>query len=157
MKGRKPFDWRLVVSIAVLTLVAYVVWSGVSASNRADEALATMQQHDQAAQVDRAEAAQDRATAAGNQRALLAYTATLAARQDALLSYLRVHGIHLPTRLVTVVPRPRIVVRHHGHARPRSKRIRRPSSKHHRNSAAASTPTGPGKSGSAPGHRKHHH
>lgn len=137
-------------TIAAAALLLTVVLAGwqlleqhedvVSKRHQIDALIATVQQHD-------AEAAQDRATAATNQKALLDYTAALAARQDALLTYLRAHGIRIPQRLVTVIPPPRIVV---GHPRP-GHHVRR-----HRTSAGgSSTPTGPGKSGSAPGHHKH--
>lgn len=140
-------------TIAAAALLLTVVLAGwqlleqhqdvVSKRHQIDALISTVQQHD-------AEAAADRTTAAANQRALLDYTAALAARQDALLAYLRAHGIHLPTRLVTVVPRPRIVVRHH--------RTTLHVKRHHSTTAGSggsSTPAGPGKSGSAPGHRKH--
>jgi hypothetical protein len=73
--------------------------------------------------------------------------ASLAA-EDALLAYLRAHGIHLPARLVTVIRPPRIVVRH-------------PRATHHtrrrqRSATSSTTPTGPGKSGHAPGHHHKH-
>ncbi|HWU21100.1 MAG TPA: hypothetical protein VN088_06225 [Nocardioides sp.] len=148
MKRRRVLDWRLFLAISLMLLVGFVVWSGANAAHRADDALATMQQHDQAAQIDRAAAAQDRRTAAANQKALLDYTAALAARQDALLAYLRAHGIRLPARLVTTIAPPRIVVRHH---RAHHHRARR----HRTTSSSSSTPAGPGKSSTAPGHHKH--
>lgn len=150
MKRRRLLDWRLCAAIGALLLVGYVVWSGFDAAHRADVAIATMQEHDHDAAQDRAAAAEDRRTAAENQKALLDYTAALAARQDALLAYLRAHGVHLPQRLVTVVPAPRIVVRHPRAGHNVKRRHATAGSGRH-----ATAPTGPGKSGNPPGHHKH--
>lgn len=137
----------LLLAAALLLLVLLAGWLLIDqqrqlaeGNGRTDTLISSLRDADH-------DAAQDRRTAARNQRALLDYTKALADRQDALLAYLRGHGIQLPARLVTVVPPPRIVTvpRHH-----------RPSSKSSR-PRSGSTPTGPGKSGAAPGHRKHHH
>lgn len=151
MKILRGLDKGTIAAVAMLLIVVLAGWQllaqqqDVAAKrHQIDALISTVQQHD-------TEAAADRATAASNQRALLDYTATLAARQDALLAYLRAHGIRLPQRLVTVVPRPRIVVRHR-HAHHSGSRTR------HRSISTSGTtrvPSGPGKSGSAPGHRKH--
>lgn len=55
---------------------------------------------------DDAEAASERAKLLDNQRALLAYTRQLDARESALLAYLHAHGIRLPTRLISVIQPP---------------------------------------------------
>jgi hypothetical protein len=134
--------WSATAIIVIGILVGLLAWGIVAtqnASERRDNQIAalvkTVSRNDRSA-------ATDRATAAANQKALLDYTAALAARQDALLNYLRVHGIHIPQHLVTVIPPPRIVVRH--------PRVRRGGSRAHHH---ASTPQ-PGKSG---GHRKRPH
>lgn len=136
--------WTVAALLVIASLIGLIGWGVVAtqhASERRDAQIATLIQ---TVRDDNHDAAADRATAAQNQRALLAYTAQLAARQDALLAYLRGHGIALPARLVTTIARPRIVVRHH-HANRSGSRTR------HRSSTQ---PKQPGKSG---GHRKHPH
>jgi hypothetical protein len=96
-------------------------------------------------------AAADRRTATRERRELQRKLDASLAAQEALLAYLRGHGIHVPTKFFTIVQR-QTVVRHH-HAR---HHVKRRSSTTNR-SGTSTTPTGPGKSGTAPGHRKHRH
>ncbi|GAB2970359.1 hypothetical protein [Nocardioides montaniterrae] len=134
----------LVIGI-LLGLLGWAVVSTQHASDRRDRQIASLIQ---AVRDSDHDAARDRRTAAQNQRLLLDYTKALADRQDALLTYLRAHGIHVPARFITEVPAPRIVTIHPH---------RGPSPKHSGGgtSSRSPRPTGPGKSGHAPGHRKH--
>lgn len=144
--------WTASGLLVIAILVGLLVWGIVAtqrASERRDAQIAALIQ---TVRDDNHDAAQDRTTATANQRALLDYTATLAARQDALLAYLRAHGIHLPQRLVTVVPRPRIIVRHH-HAHRSGSRNRHRSSRTTSGTSSSGVKQ-PGKSG---GHRRHPH
>lgn len=94
-------------------------------------------------------AAADRRTAARERRALQRKLDASLASQDALLSYLRAHGIRVPAKYFTTVER-RIVIRHHHRARHHAKRRHRSTS----GGSTSTAPTGPGKSGP---HRHHGH
>lgn len=107
---------RIMQAVIILCLIAMVSWLVFSGFQNASEASTRDRQNtaliDQnrgliaEIQTDSADAAAERARAATNQYLLLEYTKQLAARQDSLLSYLRAHGIKLPTRYVTVIPAP---------------------------------------------------
>lgn len=108
IRFRRP-DWRMVVAL-VAALAATLIYSVIQTSN--DEAakqqsieqlIGYVQRQDQ-------EFAADRTALLTDQSLLLAYTKSLADREEALLAYLRAHGIKLPVRLVTSIPAPRLVV-----------------------------------------------
>ena len=84
------------------------------------------------------------ATADNTERRLNASTAS----QRDLLAWLKRHGIDVPRRFLLV--ERRIVVRHHRQAAHHVRRHRSSTS-----GARSTAPSGPGKSGHAPGHTKH--
>lgn len=139
--------WTLAALLLIsglLSLLGWVVVSTQHASERRDAQIATLIQ---TVRDDNRDAARDRNAATRERAQLQRKLDASLASQDALLGYLRAHGIHLPTRLVTVIRPPRIVVRH-----PRATHHPR---RQHRSTTSSTTPTGPGKSGHAPGHTKH--
>lgn len=149
---RQPRSLRaaaLLLAASVLLLTGYVVWTGINAEHRADDALTTLSQHDHDAAQDRAAAARDRAHAASEVQALQAKLNTSLASQDVMLRLLRLHGIPVPTRYVTRIER-HIIVRHSGPARRVHHRSHRRVRVHR-----TTTQPAPGKPGHAPGHHKH--
>ena len=160
MNRRRLVDWRLFAAVGFLLLVSYVAWSGVQGhkdseakSDQVAALIAALKEQAEDAAVDRTTAAQGQRALLDDVEGLIGYTKALAGRQDAILDYLRVHGIHLPTRLVTAVPPPRIVTvprgGQHTSSRPPASLPPHPAPMHPSTSS-------PGKSGSAPGHTKHH-
>lgn len=151
MKRLKVIDWKFWLTLTLAMCVTYLSFIGYSAvqdgrekDRQINALIRTAETKDQAAARRDAAAAADRQTSAANQRALLDYTQDLADRQAAILAYLRVHGIDLPTRLVRVIQPPKI-------ATPATKKPRA-----HRPSKRSTAPADrrPGKSGHAPGHNK---
>lgn len=146
---REIATWTVWLGSALLLialLVGLLSWAVIGtqrASDRRDAQIAalvhTVGRNDRAAAADRRAATRERRTL---QRKLDASLAS----QDALLAYLRAHGIHLPTRLVTVVRSPRIVVHRH-----RQHHVR------HHSGRRTTTSTGPGKSGRHHKHPRHGH
>lgn len=143
----------LLICIAVVGVVGLVGWRMIEQDHQVNELLAQRAQDRADAAHDRATAANDRAVFTSNQRELVDYLQAVVAQQAGENAWLRNHHIPIPQRFVTVVPPPRIVVHRH-----RVHHVRRHRSHHQvRHPRTAAAPTGPGKSGRAPGHRKHRH
>lgn len=143
--------WGIAAGLVVVLLLGVLSWLLISASNdarhRSDQIDAQSRQIDsliKATNDREREASAERSVAANNQRALLDYTQSLADRQAAILAYLRVHGIDLPTRLVRAIQPPKIAA-----PATKNQRAHRPSKR-----ATAPADRRPGKSGHAPGHNK---
>lgn len=152
MNRVKVIDWKFWVALTLAMCVAYLAFVGYSAvrdgrekDRQIDALIGTAEAKDRAAERRDAAAAEERLTAAENQRALLDYTRALAARQAAILAYLRAHGVDLPVRLVRVIPAPEIVRT--------GKRPRKTAPDSGRVSSSGTTDR-PGKSENAPGHKK---
>lgn len=105
-QARRLFDWRFLVSLALLASVSWVIVVGINAqrdsaarSHRIGVLLVELK-------AQQAENQLNTTLFAANQRELLDYTAALAERQTALLRYLHNHGIKLPERFLTGPPVP---------------------------------------------------
>lgn len=141
--------WSASALLVVALLGGLLAWAVIStqhASNRRDAQIASLVQ---TVKDNDAAAAADRRTATRERRALQRKLDASLASQDALLSYLRAHGIRVPAKYFTTVER-RIVIRHHHRARHHAKRRHRSTS----GGSTSTAPTGPGKSGP---HRHHGH
>jgi hypothetical protein len=115
-------DWRFLFSLALLLLVAYLVFAGVEAArdNRAkgeriDVLVAELQRQHADAEADRRAAAAERAELLAGQHELEQQYSVLISRQSALLAWLREEGIEVPPRFdlpaatdpsASSVPRP---------------------------------------------------
>lgn len=158
----RGLDHKTIVALIALLVVCFAMWRLVQQQHdiadrgrQIDSLIATVRQGER-------DAAHDRDIAAQNQRALLEYTKALATRQDALLAWLRAHGIRLPSRYVTTIPAPRLLAIHHRPGRhtlssPRhSSSPAAPSSTRH-HQAHGSKPAGPShKTAHTHGHGKGH-
>jgi len=144
--------WSSAALLVIALLTGLLVWAirnqadDTNHARRQIDALVT-EVHDISA-----DAATDRRVATREREALQVKLDASLVAQDAMLRLLRTNGIRVPTRFVTKIER-RIVIRHPHH------RTRTHHSTHRRRATSSTTrtPTGPGHSGSAPGHRKHHH
>jgi len=103
---RRVFDWRFLLMLAVLLMVAYLVYVGVAAVR--DGRTKDEQVHALIGTIraDNADAARERGISAHNQRLLLDYTKALAERQGELVGYLQRHGVKIPARYLGAVPSP---------------------------------------------------
>lgn len=109
MKFLRLFDWKFILSLALLTLVTHLVINGIAISNdnkakgsRIDVLITEIQEQQNSAEKEREAAAAERALLLQGQRALARkYDVTLN-RQNALLIYLRRHGIEVPPRFLII-------------------------------------------------------
>lgn len=148
---KKTLDWQFWTALSLFALVAWLVSSSFIAleqskekDERIDTLIAGLRHQEEVAADERLRAANERA-------ALLEYTKALAQRQRQIMSYLNVHGVDLPVRLLEPIPAPRVK----GDA-PAGKRS---TATQQRRSSGGSTSTAPGKSGGkgkAPAHAKRH-
>lgn len=99
---RRTLDWRFLAMLAFLLMVAYLVVTGVSAIQQNSEKGHQIDALITAAQQADADATRQRDDLLAAQRVLLSRIDAYDARQQALLQYLRKHGIDIPTRFVEV-------------------------------------------------------
>jgi hypothetical protein len=158
MHGNKfvrTLDWRFWLALACAVMVAYlsfVGYSGVKASQvkdeRIDHLIESLDSRSRQGAVDRAQAADDRAQAREDReaaqrerRALTGYIERLSGRQQELLAWLDENGIEIPTRFLSVVEPPRILVRQPKDTSPKPSQNKKPSQNE------KPEDTSPGKSG----------
>ena len=151
----KGLDAKLIVALIAFVLVLASIWHMVeqdrqvaAGNHQRDVLIAALDEQSSQAAADREAGARDRAADAANQQALLAYTKAIAAQQAAENQWLVNHHFPVPQRFLTVIRPPRIVVRH--------PRVSHHVKRRHRSATSSTTPTGPGKSGHAPGHHHKH-
>lgn len=114
-----PRVLRLAIAVMVMTTVALVAAVLIFAYNAQQDSRAKQRQIDTLITYIRSQNAQghqERMNLEAGIRGLTAdvsamaqYTSMTAAREEALLQYLRAHGIKLPTQLVTVIPPPVLI------------------------------------------------
>jgi hypothetical protein len=104
---RRLVDWRLFLAIALMLLVSYLVFAGIEQArdnrakgDRIDVLVSELQRQHADAEADRQSSAAERAALLAGQEGLERQYAVLINRQTALLTYLKRHGIEVPTRFI---------------------------------------------------------
>ena len=113
MVRSKPFrwiDWKLFIAIGFVFLVALAVIQFRSAEQGVDVRDRQINQLIGQEKIQELDAAEDRQVAARNQKLILDYAHRVILQQHNLLTYLRLHGIQIPTRYTTVVLPPALTV-----------------------------------------------
>lgn len=148
---KKTLDWRFWIALSLCMLVLWLIMSSfiaLSQSKEKDERIDTLisgLRHQEEV------AANERLRAANERAALLEYTKALAQRQRQIMSYLNLHGVDLPVRLLEPIPAPRVK----GSVAAGEKS----SAAQRRSATGGSKSKSPGKSsgkGKAPAHAKRH-
>lgn len=107
MKFLRLFDWKFILSLALLMLVSHLVINGIAISNdnkaksnRIDVLISEIQKQQESAERERQAASAERAALLAGQHNLSKKYDSTVFRQNALLIYLRRHGIKVPDRFL---------------------------------------------------------
>ena len=106
---RRFLDWRFLTALGLLLSVSWLVFSGLKTQHDDDVKAAHISQLVTYTQQQAAEFLSNRNALLADQGLLVAYTHQLAVREDALLQYLRSHGIQIPQQLITEIAPPILV------------------------------------------------
>jgi hypothetical protein len=116
MRFLRFFNWQFWATFVVVSLVIVGAYAGFSAAHDSvvkTRQIATLidQGSAQSAEfkAERAQLLSEVTYLIADVNASQSYTKALADRQDAILAFMRAHGIQIPQQLITAIPAPRLI------------------------------------------------